>query len=416
MSKIDIKNFYKAAVERKEFNSDFWNDVKKISTEGELKAFIEEKVQPVAKKMGYDFSTKELLNYEKQMVRRITEQQLETVNGGVSTKNLALGGIFSLMALGAGIVGTTNSASAELTTQDVAKSTEVMRAIIDVNVQASKSRNGDWLHLTTESNSTEALNLTYSMLESFLKEAGFSNVSEIKAIQAKNAQGQILDVKLDKELVKLFSESKEIPGALWGTWGKANAKKIKATKSMYGGWLYLTTDSNSTEALTLTRSMLESFLKESGFSDVSEIQAIQARNAKGQILDIKLDKDLVKLFSKSKEIPGALWGTWGKANTKKDIPDADAEQTVAETHGLGDEQPTVGISDLRTEQVVSDTSDLETAQAATKVEPKEVFETRKLTDGQQLYAYEALNLQEAYALLKSGVVENVRFYGNRDCK
>ena len=412
MSKIDIKNFYKAAVERKEFNSDFWNDVKKISTEGELKAFIEEKVQPVAKKMGYDFSTKELLNYEKQMVRRITEQQLETVNGGVSTKNLALGGIFSLMALGAGIVGTTNSASAELTTQDVAKSTEVMRAIIDVNVQASKSRNGDWLHLTTESNSTEALNLTYSMLESFLKEAGFSNVSEIKAIQAKNAQGQILDVKLDKELVKLFSESKEIPGALWGTWGKANAKKIKATKSMYGGWLYLTTDSNSTEALTLTRSMLESFLKESGFSDVSEIQAIQARNAKGQILDIKLNKDLVKLFSKSKEIPGALWGTWGKANTKKDIPDADAEQTVAETHGLGDEQPTVGISDLRTEQVVSDTSDLETAQAATKVEPKEVFETRKLTDGQQLYAYEALNLQEAYALLKSGVVENVRFYGN----
>ena len=40
MSKIDIKNFYKAAVERKEFNSDFWNEVKKISTEGELKAFI----------------------------------------------------------------------------------------------------------------------------------------------------------------------------------------------------------------------------------------------------------------------------------------------------------------------------------------------------------------------------------------
>ena len=412
MSKIDIKNFYKAAVERKEFNSDFWNDVKKISTEGELKAFIEEKVQPVAKKMGYDFSTRDLLNYEKQMERKISEQQLETVSSGVSTKNWALGGIFSLMALGAGIVGTTNSASAELTTQDVAKSTEVMRAIIDVNIQASKSRNGDWLYLVTDSNSTEALNLTRSMLDSFLKEAGFSSIFEIQAIRAKNAQGQILDIKLDKDLGKLFSESKEIPGKLWGTWGKANAKKIKATKSMYGGWLYLTTDSNSTETLSLTYSMLESFLKEAGFSDVSEIQAIQAKNAQGQILDVKLDKDLEKLFSESKEIPGALWGTWGKANAKKDIPAVDTEQTVAETSGSGTEQSTIGPSDLRDEQVVSDVSDLETAKAATDVDPKEVFETRKLTDGQQLYAYEALNLQEAYALLKSGVVENVRFYGN----
>ena len=411
--KNNIRDFYKTAVAQKEFNSDFWNEVREISTEGELKAFIEEKVQPVAKKMGYNFSTKELLNYEKQMAIRITEQQLDAVSGGVSAKNWALGGMFSLMALGAGIVGTTNSASAELTTQDVAKSTEVMRAIIDVNIQASKSRNGDWLYLVTDSNSTEALNLTCSMLDSFLKEAGFNNLSEIQAIQAKNAQGQILDIKLDKDLGKLFSESKEILGKLWGTWGKANAKKIKATKSMYGGWLYLTTDSNSTETLNLTYSMLESFLKEAGFNSIYEIQAIQAKNAQGKILDVKLDKDLEKLFSESKEIPGKLWGTWGKANAKKEIPDIDAEQTVAETPGSGAEQSTTVGSALKTEKVASDISDLETTKAATDVDPKEVFETRQLlTDDQQLYAYEALNLQEAYALLKSGVVENVRFYGN----
>ena len=412
MSKIDIKNFYKAAVGRKEFNSNFWNEVREISTEGELKTFIEEKVQPVAKKMGYYFSTKDLLDYEKQMARRITEQQLEAVSGGVSAKNLALGGIFSLMALGAGIAGTTNLASAALTTQDVAKSTEIMEAEMGVNMQTTKNRNGDWLFLNTDSNSTKALILTRSMLESFLKEAGFNNLSEIQAIQAENAQGQILEVKLDKDLGKLFSESKEIPGKLWGTWGKANAKKIKATKSMYGGWLYLTANSDSTEALTLTHSMLESFLKEAGFSNVSEIKAIQAKNAQGQILDVKLDKELVKLFSESKEIPGALWGTWGKANAKKDIPAVDAEQTVAETTGLGDEQPTVGNSDLGTTQAASDISNLVTAQVATEVDPKEVFEIRQLTPEQQLYVLIALNLQEAYALLISGVVENVRFYGN----
>ena len=359
MSEIDIKNFYKATVERKEFNSDFWNEVKKISTEGELKAFIEEKVQPVAKKMGYDFSIKDLLNYEKQMERKISEQQLETVSGGVSAKNLALGGIFSLMALGAGIVGTTNSASAELTTQDVAKSTEIMETAI-----AEEFENPKILPIQDE-----------------------------KEIEEAKKDKETSQTNVDKSVNK-----KDV--------------KIQATKSWYGNWLYLTTDSNSTEVLNLTRSMLESFLKEAGFSSIYEIQAIQARNAKGEILDVKLDKDLGKLFSESKEIPGKLWGIWGKVNTKKDISDADAEQTVVETPGSGTEQSTIGPSDLRDEQVVSDVSDLETAKAATDVDPKEVFETRKLTDGQQLYAYEALNLQEAYALLKSGVVENVRFCGN----
>ena len=264
MFKNNIRDFYKTAVVQKELNSDFWNDVKKISTEGELKVFIEEKVQPVAKKMGYDFSTKDLLDYEKQIARRITEQQLEAVSGGVSAKNWALGGMFSLMALGAGIVGTTNSASAELTTQDVAKSTEVMESEIVKNVEVSKT----------------------------------------SPIQNKEES----------------EEAKE--------------------------------DEENSHA----------------------------------------------------SVDGNV--------RKKDIPAVNAEQAVAETSGLGTEQSAVGPSDLRTVQAASDTSDLVTAQAATKVDPKEVFETRKLTDEQQLYVYEALNLQEAYALLKSGVVENVRFYGN----
>ena len=264
MSKIDIRNFYNNAVAQKEFNSDFWNDVKKISTEDELKAFIEEKVQPVAKKMGYGFSTRDLLNYEKQMARRITEQQLETVNGGVSAKNLAWGGVFSLMALGAGIVGTTNSASALLTTKEVAKSTEVMETAIAEEFEKSK----------------------------------------------------IWPIQDEKEL----EEAKE--------------------------------DEETSHA----------------------------------------------------SVDGNV--------RKKDIPAVDAEQTVAETPSLGAEQSTVGTSDLGTVQAASDTSDLVTAQAATEVDPKETFETHLLTDEQKLYAYEALNLQEAYALLISGVVENVRFYGN----
>ena len=214
--------------------------------------------------MGYDFSTKDLLIYERQMARRITEQQLETVNGGISAKNLVLGGIFSFMALGAGIAGTTNSASAELTTENVFESTATMET----------------------------------------------------AITKQFGKPKVLPIQDEKET------------------GEANEDEENSHASVDG-------------------------------------------NVR-----------------------------------KKDIPVVNAEQAVAGTSGLGAEKSTVGTSDLGTVQAASDISDLETTKAAVDIDPKEFFETRKLTDEQQLYVYEALNLQEAYALLKSGVVENVRFYGN----
>ena len=64
-------------------------------------------------------------------------------------------------------------------------------------------------------------------------------------------------------------------------------------------------------------------------------------------------------------------------------------------------------------QAASDISDLGTAKVAVDVDPEEFFKIRQLlTDEQQLYVYKALNLQKAYALLKSGVVKNMRFYAN----
>ena len=112
MGKSDIKKFYECALEEGRFNSEFFKELKNFSTENELKDFLKDKILPIAKKMGYNFSVEELLTYEKETVHKIKEYQLENVNGGVSVKNLVLGGVVSLMALGAGIFGTTNSASA----------------------------------------------------------------------------------------------------------------------------------------------------------------------------------------------------------------------------------------------------------------------------------------------------------------
>jgi len=260
MSISDIKDFYSFALEQKKFSPKFWNELRKISTENELKSFIEGKVQPVAKKMGYDFSTAELLSYEEKVAKEITERQLEAVSGGVNVKNLALGGIISLMAIGAGVVGATSSASAELSTKEISGSSKMLETEIDKEIKVTK-------------------------------------------ITEKSKEDKNLDQKQDD---KEQNEEK---------------REIKATKSWYGQWLYLNTNSDSLDDLNLNSSDLNGYAKKAGFGKVEEIQAIQAKNSKGEILEVKLDENLKGLFSESQDVPGTLWGTWGKANTKKEVPD-----------------------------------------------------------------------------------------------
>ena len=90
--------------------------------------------------MGYDFSTEELLSYEEKVAKEITERQMEAVSGGVNVKNLALGGIISLMAIGAGVVGATSSASAELSTEEISGSSMPLEAEIGISKIADKSK------------------------------------------------------------------------------------------------------------------------------------------------------------------------------------------------------------------------------------------------------------------------------------
>jgi len=87
------------------------------------------------------------------------------------------------------------------------------------------------------------------------------------------------------------------------------------TKSWRGNWLYLNF-SGSIEDLALDKGLLEYYAKQAGFKDISEIQAIQARDFDGKVIEIKLAEDLKKEFSDSQEVLGKIWGTWGKANLK----------------------------------------------------------------------------------------------------
>ena len=126
-----IQDFYQTALREGKFSQEFLEELQTISKEDQLKKFIDEKLQPMARQMGYDISTDEFLNYEKTAAREIDEQELENISGGINVKNLVLGGFVSLMALGAGSLAAGSFAHAEINTQQIAESANIMEQVIE---------------------------------------------------------------------------------------------------------------------------------------------------------------------------------------------------------------------------------------------------------------------------------------------
>ena len=121
-----IQGFYQAALKEGKFSQEFLEELQVISKDNQFKKFIDERVQPIAQQMGYDISTDEFLNYEKAFKEKIDEQYLENVSGGIGIKNLTLGGLVSLMAIGAAGLASGSLAHAEINTQQVSKSVNTM--------------------------------------------------------------------------------------------------------------------------------------------------------------------------------------------------------------------------------------------------------------------------------------------------
>lgn len=88
--------------------------------------------------------------------------------------------------------------------------------------------------------------------------------------------------------------------------------------------------------------------------------------------------------------------------------------TLTTESSASTENPTPTLTPESSSSTGSTTSniqkDLNLAQNATAT--KQIKETAQITDDQKLYALKALNLQDAYVLLESGVIENLRLYGN----
>ena len=97
------KEFYSHLAKEKAVSESLSGKIIGISSEAELQKLIQDEIFPLARKMGYDFSEKDLLEYEKMVAQKLSPEDLLDVSGGVSLKSALLsGGIFSLAMLGFG--------------------------------------------------------------------------------------------------------------------------------------------------------------------------------------------------------------------------------------------------------------------------------------------------------------------------
>ncbi len=105
MNFMEIRSFYGELAKENAIGESLAKRILGISSEAELQKLIQDEILPLAKKMGYNFSEKDLLEYEKMVAQKLSPEDLLDVSGGASLKSALLsGGIFSLAMLGFGAI------------------------------------------------------------------------------------------------------------------------------------------------------------------------------------------------------------------------------------------------------------------------------------------------------------------------
>ena len=102
MNSIKISEFYKKLEQNGNIDSTLKEKIQHIENKDDLKKIIEDEIIPLSRKMGMDFTSDELMDYEKQVSRTLSDTELGNISGGLSNKGLLLGGLTSLMFLGLG--------------------------------------------------------------------------------------------------------------------------------------------------------------------------------------------------------------------------------------------------------------------------------------------------------------------------
>ena len=91
MDSNKISNFYKKLEQNGNITPTLREKIKNIKNEDELRKIIEDEIVPLAKKMELNFTSDELMDYEKQISKTLSDSELENISGGIDGKYFKLG-------------------------------------------------------------------------------------------------------------------------------------------------------------------------------------------------------------------------------------------------------------------------------------------------------------------------------------
>ncbi len=139
----DIMKFYEYLATNTKLQVKLQTKLKNIKTKKEFEDFISIEIMPLANEKNYKFTQEDLINYEKENIKHLVNEDLINISGGLSPKSLILSGsLFSLILLGSGAFSGT-AAHAVLPKTVIKNSADVMAKTTTVsnneNIKSTKS-------------------------------------------------------------------------------------------------------------------------------------------------------------------------------------------------------------------------------------------------------------------------------------
>ncbi len=140
--KKEIAEFYKQIFSDIKLKEKIVEKAKAIANEEDLKKLIQQEIVPLMKKFNVNFSEEELLSYEQETLKKLSEEALESVSGGVSIKSALLtGGLLSMALLGG--VGLNSSIASAMDNEPPSPPGEERRVKSSNNAKSRSTQNSN---------------------------------------------------------------------------------------------------------------------------------------------------------------------------------------------------------------------------------------------------------------------------------
>ncbi len=117
MNNEKISEFYKKLEQSGNISFTLKEKIQHIKNEDDLRKIIEEEIIPLSRKMGMNFTSDELIDYEIRAIQALGDVELGNISGGISNESLIFGGLASLVFLGFGHIMTGANTHAVTTEQ-----------------------------------------------------------------------------------------------------------------------------------------------------------------------------------------------------------------------------------------------------------------------------------------------------------